>query len=73
MSQPLGKRLQVIFGEDELHEIQRVARRHKLTVAEWVRQTLRAARRTDPRGDPARKLAVVRTAVKQSFPNGEGA
>jgi hypothetical protein len=39
-----------------------------LTVAEWVRQALRAARRQAPRGDAARKLQVVRAAAGHSFP-----
>jgi hypothetical protein len=64
----MSKRLQVLLEEDELLEIQRLARRQRLTTAEWVRQTLRAARRSEPRGEPGRKLAVVRSAARHSFP-----
>ena len=37
----MSKRLQVILDDAELREIQRIARRQRLTVAEWVRQALR--------------------------------
>jgi len=66
----MSKRLQVLFDDAELRDIQQTARRHKLTVAEWVRQTLRAARRREPRGDRARKLQAVREAVRHRFPAG---
>lgn len=64
----MTKRLQVLLDDAELREIQRVARSQRVTVAEWVRQVLRAARRTVPRGDAARKLATVRAAARHSFP-----
>ena len=64
----MTKRLQVLLEDAELREIQRVARSHRVTVAEWVRQALRAARRSVPREDPARKLAIVRAAARHSFP-----
>ncbi len=39
----------ILTDDQELHEIQRAARRKGLTIAEWVRQALRAARTsTDP-------------------------
>ena len=64
----MSKRLQVILEDAELREIQRAARRQRMTVAEWVRQALRAARRQEPGGDTARKLEAVRAAVRHSFP-----
>jgi hypothetical protein len=66
----MSKRLQVILDDAELREIRQAARQHRLTVAEWVRQALRAARRQGPRGDAARKLQVVRAAAAYSFPAG---
>jgi len=51
-----------------MKEIQRLARRQRMSVAEWVRQALRSARREEPRGDAARKLQVLRAAVEHSFP-----
>jgi len=62
------KRLQVLLDDAELREIQRVARSQRVTVAEWVRQSLRAARRSVPRSDGARKLATIRAAANHSFP-----
>ena len=56
----MTKRMQVLLEEDEFAEIRRVARRHRMTVAEWVRQALRRARRDEPAADPRRKLATVR-------------
>jgi hypothetical protein len=66
----MSKRLQVLFDDSELREIQHAARRQKLTVAEWVRQTLRAARRQEPTGDRARKLQAIREASRHRFPAG---
>ncbi len=40
----MRKRLQVLLDDAELREIKHAARAHRLTVAEWVRQALRAAR-----------------------------
>jgi hypothetical protein len=67
----MSKRLQVIVGDAELREIQRAARQQRLTVAEWVRQALRSARRTAPRADAKRKLEAVRAAVRHEFPSGD--
>lgn len=64
----MSKRLQVLLEEDELREIQRAARRSKTTVAEWVRQVLRAARQQPPRSDVARKLEIIRNAYRYQFP-----
>jgi hypothetical protein len=67
----MSKRLQVLLDEAEFREIQRIARRHRTTVAEWVRQALRAARHEGSSGDPGRKLEAVRTAARHSFPSGD--
>jgi hypothetical protein len=65
------KRLQVLLEESEIRDLQRVARAHQMTVAEWVRQTLRAARRREPLGQASGKLDVVRRATRHAFPTGE--
>ena len=44
----MAKRLQVLLDEEEYLEIQAVARRQRLTLAEWVRQALRKAKADDP-------------------------
>lgn len=67
----MSTRLQVVLDEQELKEIQRAARARHLTVAEWVRQELRAARARRPLGDPAKKLAVVRASTQHSFPTAD--
>jgi hypothetical protein len=64
----MTKRLQVLLEEDEFREIRRMARARKMTVAEWVRQTLRAARRREPLGDGSRKLEAIRRASAHAFP-----
>ncbi len=64
----MSQRLQVLLDEDEFAQIRRIARRHRMTVAEWVRQALRQARREEPSGDPRRKLAVVREAARGQYP-----
>ncbi len=67
----MTKRLQVLFEDSELREIQRVARRRRLTVAEWVRQGLRAARAAESPLEARKKLDIVRAAAAYAFPTGE--
>lgn len=67
----MSKRLQVLLEDDELREIRQVARRHHVTVAEWVRQALRAARRLEPRMEAGKKLDTVRAAARHAFPSGD--
>ncbi len=64
-------RLQVLLEDQEIAEIRRVAAKHRLTVAEWVRQALRDARRGESLGDPRRKLAAVREAARHEFPTSD--
>ena len=67
----MSKRLQVLLEEPELREIRRAARAQRMTVAEWVRQALRAARRRQPIIDPRRKIEAIRAAARHSFPVGD--
>lgn len=67
----MTQRLQVLLDESEFAEIRRIARRHQMTVAEWVRQALRVARRDEPAAEPRRKLAVVREAATHAYPAGD--
>lgn len=67
----MSQRLQVLLEEAEFEEIRAVARRHRMTVAEWVRQALRLARRDEPATDPQRKLAVVREAARGGYPTAD--
>jgi hypothetical protein len=61
----------VLLEETELREIQRSARRNRMTVAEWVRQALRVARRSEPRSDAGKKLQVVRAAAVHNYPTAD--
>ncbi len=67
----MSKRLQVILEDGEMREIQRIARRSRMTVAEWVRQALRAARCQEPGTDARKKLEILRAAAQNSFPTGD--
>lgn len=65
------KRLQVLLDEDELATIQQVARTHRTTTAEWVRQTLRAAIEVETRPTSAVKLVALHRAMQHSLPTGD--
>ena len=67
----MSERLQVIPEAAELAEIRAVARRHRMTVAEWVRPALRAARKEEPAIDSQRKLHAVREAARASYPTAD--
>ena len=67
----MSKRLQVILNDEEMRALQDIAKRHHTTVADWVRQALRAARRQEPRIDAERKLKVIRASVRHQFPTGD--
>jgi hypothetical protein len=67
----MSKRLQVVLDDAEYEEIQRVARRHRMTLSEWVRQSLRESRREEPSQDAERKLSVVREAAAHAYPTAD--
>lgn len=67
----MSKRLQVLLDEAELREIRRIARAQRMTVAEWVRQALRAASRREPRGDAGKKIESIRAASHHAFPTAD--
>ena len=67
----MTKRLQVLFDDDELREIQRLARKNRVTTAEWVRRSLRAAREAESASGVGQKLAAVRSAARHEFPTGD--
>ena len=67
----MSKRLQVLLEEPEFREIQRAARAGRMTVAEWVRQALRAARRRQPLSSGGRKLETIRAAARYAFPTAD--
>jgi hypothetical protein len=67
----MSKRLQVLLEEAEFAEIRLAARLSRMTVAEWVRQALRRARREEPVTDTKRKLSIVREAARGSYPTAD--
>jgi hypothetical protein len=64
----MSKRLQVLLPDQEMSDIQRLAKREHLTVGEWVRRALREARAKRPATEPDAKLKAIRRAAKHSFP-----
>ena len=67
----MAKRLQVILQDPEYREVQRAARSRHMSIAEWVRQALTQARRSEPRGDMEKKLTAVRAAARYEFPTSD--
>lgn len=67
----MTKRLQVILQDPEYREIQRAANAQRMTIAAWVRQALKMARRREPVGDSGKKLDVVRAATRHSYPTAD--
>lgn len=67
----MAKRLQVIIQDPEYRDIQRAARLRRMTIAEWVRQALVQARRSEPSREAASKLDVIRAAARMDFPTAD--
>jgi hypothetical protein len=67
----MPKRLQVILEDRQYREIQRAARLRRISVAEWVRQVLDLARRSEPSGAVGAKLGVIRAAARNQYPSAD--
>ena len=67
----MSKRLQVLLPDPEMLELQRLAKRERITVGEWVRRALRDARASRPVIDPETKLKAVRRGASYSFPTAD--
>ena len=67
----MTKRLQVLLQDPEYREIQRIARSRRMSVAQWVRQALHAAKREEPLSDVSKKLEALRAAAKFEFPTAD--
>jgi hypothetical protein len=67
----MTKRLQVLFDDDELRDIQQLARARRMTTAEWVRRSLRAAREAESGADVGQKMKAIRTATAFEYPTGD--
>jgi hypothetical protein len=57
----------VLLDDAELRTIQRLARRDKVTTAEWVRRRLREGAAASARGDTASKLAAIHAAYRKNL------
>ena len=66
----MTKRLQVLLDDDELAEIQELARRRHQTTAAWVRDALRQARESMAYPDAGSKLRAIREAAVHTYPAG---
>jgi len=67
----MSKRLQVLLDESDYREVRRLARLRRLTVAAWVREAIREARRSQPAGRAEDKLRAVRAAAGHAFPTAD--
>jgi hypothetical protein len=67
----MAKRLQVIVQDPEYRDIQRAARLRRMSIAEWVRQAIVQARRSEPSREVAAKLDVIRAAARLDFPTAD--
>ena len=61
----------MLLDDAELRGMREVARDQGMTLSEWVRRTLREARRSEPRGDLEGKLRAVRHAARHGFPTAD--
>ena len=61
------KRLQVLLDEEEYLDFQAVARRQRMSMAEWVRQSLRSARDNQKKTVES-KLRAIAEASRYQFP-----
>ena len=66
----MTKRLQVLLSEAEYLEIRQAAERERMSIAEWVRQALRGARRAESER-VSNKLRALADAVAHDFPTGD--
>ena len=67
----MSARLQVLLPAQEMEDIRQAATSENLSVGEWVRQCLRAARQSKPNGSAATKLAIIRHAARPSYPTAD--
>ena len=66
----MSRQLHVLLDEDEHKKIQRIARRQRVTVTEWVRAALRKAV-IEHRKSVAAKLRAIEDASQHRFPTAD--
>lgn len=57
--------------DPEYRDIQRAARLRRMPIAEWVRQALVQARRSEPSREVSSRLEVIRAAARMDFPTAD--
>lgn len=67
----MSTRLQVVMSEAEVASLRQVAGRAGLTVSEWARRALRAARNAQSVPSPASKLEALERALGCNHPTGD--
>jgi len=67
----MTRRLQVLFEDDELAEIQAFAKRRRQTTAAFVRDAVRAARQSSDHPTVESKLRALREAVSHAYPTAD--
>jgi hypothetical protein len=67
----MSKRLQVLLKDSEYSDVQLAARARNISVAEWVRRTLRLACRSERSDDVEKKLKAIRAAAQFEFPTAD--
>ena len=67
----MSARLQVLLPAQEMEDIRQASTSENLSVGEWVRHCLRAARQSKPNGSTATKLAIIRHAARLSDPTAD--
>lgn len=67
----MSTRLQIVMSEAEVASLRQVARRAGLTVSEWARRALRAARSAQAVPSPASKLEALERALSCNYPTGD--
>jgi hypothetical protein len=61
----------VVLSDQEMSEIQRLARCDRLTVGDWVRRTLREVLADKPVHDADAKLKAIQRGAKHAFPSAD--
>lgn len=65
------KRLQVLMSDEELDGYHQIARAEGVRLSEWVRRTLRAARRAASAERVERKLQAIEAAARWKAPTAD--
>lgn len=64
----MSTRLQVVLSDEDAASLREMAAREGTTVSEWVRRSLREARRRQTTGQVDKRLAAIRSATAHEFP-----